>query len=1110
VSFFSVPHIYLAPDTGGTAGGIPPSAAPGAPAPKGVSPAVKSLEKQIQELSDTNKRIFRLLSKSLGTGIPGEDADKDAQPEALSESIGGALRESFDSIKDIFTFDDLFGGLAGGGEDLLGDFFGGGKSKEKAKEKPKLSDMMKMPAEHSLGYTLLYWKLDEIAGLLDGSKSKKEEQGKGIGGFFQGLLKGAVGLAVLAGAMLLFAGALLLFTKLEGSDWAKALLGIAMFALFVTGAVLVAKAVAKEEKTFLDFAKGVLLLTAAMILFGAAVFVMAWVLPYVIPAIPGMVLFGAFVLGAVVVSRLVGKNLKDFAQFGLGMILLTGALILFGAAVFVMNWINPYIDGALFGIGLFLAFVGITAILAKVVGSQLGSFTKFAIGTLLMIAGLVLFAGAIWLVNKMITLEQIGYAAIVALAMIGFVAVTAALGYAMAPLLPGLVVIAVGALALAVSMGLFALAIAITRGLGVNEIERASVVLEGSAILMAQAGILGYRSALAIPGLVLFSAAAVALSVGMIAFATAIKAVASAAQFVPIAIPALREMMRFLTNPRALRGRGDNMELVPGEDAGVLELLAFVGVGVLIKLGVFGTALIPFAEGMSRFADTIQKVAEVGDVVPAGLVGLGKMMKFLSNPDGALDDDGNPIGAGAPGVLQMLDAVSGVTLIKLGAFGLALLPFSESMIKFAEVIRLIANVGDAAAIHRAVIGTGNMMGLLVGGGPANIPQEQSVMGMMDHMSFIATVKLAAFGNALGPLMSSLLNFAEVIAKVATMEGQVDAATPSLEKMFIFLASMDPGKTSIAQLVGAIDRNVSRNLGAFGAALQPFSEGMLTFTEVVRRVVGLDSILDPALSSLSRMMEFLGRAGEIANNVGSGGFLGLGRSSMDKFKDAIQPFGEGTDSFIQIARRIADNQEAIGQSSDALTTMANMLVAAGAVVDRGGTPQRVGQFKNSLDLLGDGINRFTGQVGGTTPFVLDRIADALERIAQIQFGQMFTPFIQFMSHNNTLRETATQLERISEAITPKQPTTLDRISGAIGSLFNQGGSRTGLDTNQTAAYVASPGVDGSLQGYVAGIHNIMQRWDQNPIQLPNGVPGTNMMVIQSSGGGQRQPAFGSGF
>lgn len=1101
MSLFSTHQILYAPDDGGAAGGIPPSGAPGASAPKGVSPAVKSLEKHIQELSDTNKRIFKLLSKSLGVGAAEDDTDN--QTETLAKSFGDIFQESVtDPLKDIFNFDDLFGGLFGGGDEdsLLGGMFG--KSKERPKERPRLSDMMKMPAEHSLGYTLLYWKLDEIAGLLDpNSKSKKEEKGKGLGGFFQGLLKGAAGLALLAGSMMLFAGALLLFTKLEGSDWAKALAGIGMFALFVVGAVVVAKAVAKEEQTFFDFAKGVLALTASMILFGAAVFVMAWILPYVIEAIPGIALFGAFVAGAVFLANRVNQNTGNFVQFGLGVMVLTVGLALFAGAIFVTNWAGQYLVGAIPTLIAFAVFTLAMVGIASILGANLGQFALFAVGAVLLSVGLVAFGYALKITSDM---GQYIEGALPVLVTMGLVmGAVALLGLAAGNMIAGAIGILAGSVALLLGLMAFRATLEIANSIELDNMNHMWSVIGTLGAISAAVGAMGLVLLLALPGIALFGTAGAALALGMLGFRDAIVAVAEIGGISDAGLTGLSKIQRFLSNPDAL---DDDGNFRPGVTPGVIEIMRNVNGPTLLKLRLFGSSLEVFSSGMIAFARVIERVAEVSDKVDPALIGLERMMTFLSNPDGAMDEDGR-LNGGRPGVLQLLDGVNRRLVRRFRQFGRAMDPFFNSMLTFAQVIDTVSKVGDEATISLAIDSVGRMMGLLVGG--PGIPEGSDLVSIFEGMSYHVAPLLEAFGSALGPLMNALLSFAEVIDRVKSLTAEeIQDAGNNLGAMYLFL---NGNENSVVALLGGISSGDSRRIGRFGASLSPLSEGLSIFVGVINQVRDITATqVNDAIVNLDSMMAFLQRASTMAADVGGGKFLGLGSSNMEKFEEAITPFGSGVRSFISIARSIGSASESIQTSDVMLTTMVRMLTAAGAVVDRGGSPQQVGQFKTSLDLLGDGINRFTGQVEGTAPFVLDRIADALERIAEIQFGQMFVPFIQFMEHNEKLTETATQLERINEAITPRQPNTLDRISGAIGSIFNRGGERANLNDTETAEYVASPGVDGSMEGYVAGMYEILSRWDMSPIQLPTGEAGTNMMVLQSGAGAAQEPAFGGNF
>ena len=1111
---FSHQIVYAADD--GLPGGIPagPGNTGGQQGPRGVNPSGKKLENVLSELSESNRRLHSMLMKALGvSGAPQPAAGTENQ-EGQTKNLSDAITEGMlGPLKEVFSLEDLLGPIFG--EEGLGGLFD--RKDEKPKERPRLSDMMRLPGEHSLGYTFLYWKLDEIAGLLRGDgQDEREERGRGIGGFFQGLLRGAGAIALLAGAMVLFAGALLIFAQLEGSDWARALAGIGAFAVFVAGAVIVARYVSQFQAQFADFARGVLYLTAGMILFGAAVFVMAYIRPYIPDALRGIALFGLFVGGAAVAARIVGDNLGSFAQFGFGMILLTVGLGLFAGAIWLMNWAEPFIPGAIRGIGLFGIFSGLAVAAAYFLGSQIPALGTMAVGIMLLTAGLGLFAGTLWVIDNILTIGALT-TGIAVMGLMGlFVTAAGALGYLLIPLMPGIAVIAVGAVALSLGMVAFGGAIRSVQDIGEGEIDTATDALRGMIGVARVAGRLGIRLALALPGLAIVGTAGLMLAAGMTAFGMAIRATARVADDVPVAIPALQDMMRFLTNPNALTGSGDSLALVEGENAGVMEMMQFMGLRVIGRLAAFGLALTPFANGMTRFANTIQAVAEVGDVVPPAIESLHRMMLFLSNPNGAIGEDGRPVdGSALPGVLQLIDTVRGVVMVRLGLFGLALQPFSEGMLRFAEVIEQVARMGEPARIARAVEGLGNMVGFLIGGGPANVPTDESVVGMMEHMNVRVAVRLAAFGAAIGPLSSALLDFAQVVNFVAEMDDKVDRAIPGLRQMFDFLAG--PQDWSVASLVGTVDRRLSRNVGRFGAALEPFSSGMLTFTGVVDRVGALvgtgdsSSPLNRAIEGIRQMVTFLVEAGEAVEGVSSGGFLGLGRSNLERFGSALDPFAEGIGRFISLTQNMAGNEENVQSSHDMLNTMIQMLTSAGAVVGGPADPSNVRAFQTSLHLLGDGITRFDGQMRRTEVFVLDRVAAALERIAAVDFGTMFTPFIEFMNYNDQLRETATHLQTINEALTPREPTTLDRISGAIGGLFNRnrGGDRAEIDDTAVAAYVGAPATDGSTEGYVAGIFEIMSRWDRNPIQLPQGGD-TNMMVVQNARNGERQNAFGGAF
>lgn len=280
---------------------------------------------------------------------------------------------------------------------LLGGLSGSGL-KIKPKDKPTVADMLSLPVEHSMGYILLYNKLKDIQdGLKTGKNEGESKKTKGLAGVFSGLMEGVTGIALLAVALIAFAGAMVIFQAVE---WGPALLGLLSFGIFVAGMIGFAKWVGKSIDDFFQFGVSVAVLTTSLLIFAAGIFLMGIVYPYVLKAIPGVILFTAYVTAMGVVAKLTSGYRKDFFEFGMSIAALTASLMLFALGIFVMNKVQPYIPGAIDGVALFAGFVLAMGVVARIVGDNKKNFKEFGVGIAILTGSLILFAGAIFVMNK--------------------------------------------------------------------------------------------------------------------------------------------------------------------------------------------------------------------------------------------------------------------------------------------------------------------------------------------------------------------------------------------------------------------------------------------------------------------------------------------------------------------------------------------------------------------------------------------------------------------------------------------------------------------------------------------------------------------------------------
>jgi hypothetical protein len=329
-----------------------------------------------------------------------------------------------------------------------------------AKLRPLPNDLVKLDGKNSLGYLLLYWKLDEIQTLIDPKKTKKpkkEDEGgggglfggllKGLGGAFKSLSKGIPAIIAIAGALGIFALALVLFTKM---DMVKAFVGLALFTGFMIGMVTLSnyldkqKAITKFKNLgiasfFLAASLGIfaisLWITSAVIS-GQSIFGLAPINPGAV--LIGIALFAGFVFVMGLISNVAGKNTKNFQDLAKSMISLSVALGMFSISLSIMSmvmnsqdiivpFINLKIPGfnpwmAILGVGLFSAFVFVMSKVANQYGTkaQQAKFRDFTVTTLMMSGSLIAFSAAMW-VAGFIPLTSIGKGIIIAAGLAGFI-----------------------------------------------------------------------------------------------------------------------------------------------------------------------------------------------------------------------------------------------------------------------------------------------------------------------------------------------------------------------------------------------------------------------------------------------------------------------------------------------------------------------------------------------------------------------------------------------------------------------------------------------------------------------------------------------------------------
>ena len=330
------------------------------------------------------------------------------------------------------------------------------EDKKAANKKPKsisktitIDQVIQYNDSSAAAAVLLCNKLDALFG-----KDNKKEKGKGGDGGLEKILQaagaGAGALLIIAGSMLLFAGGAALFDKV---NWPAALAGVAFFAIFVAGVLAISIALKKEAKNLKQFAKNILMMTGALALFATTVWFMDEVNKNTDwgTVLKTLGLFVAFVAAVALIGKFLKQEEGSFKDFVIGTLLMVAGLIVFTGALLLISWVYEKIDFKAVAIvtGMFLAFVLAVALIANITNTQMAQFALFAVATALMIGALMLFTVAIK-VAASVDVKEILMSLLVVGTMVLFVAAFAGLGWALLAMAP--VIFPGLAIALAVSV----------------------------------------------------------------------------------------------------------------------------------------------------------------------------------------------------------------------------------------------------------------------------------------------------------------------------------------------------------------------------------------------------------------------------------------------------------------------------------------------------------------------------------------------------------------------------------------------------------------------------------------------------------------------------------
>lgn len=342
-------------------------------------------------------------------GVTDKEESLEKLVERLEQSLTDEMKEIIDAINgknkkgketknaaaNMFSEEDI--------EQLSGVVNGGTEEKITPPKSGKVApnDLSKIDQTAALGSLLIYYKLDEIKQALDpliakltkGGSVSKENTPNGNESIS---LANGEGLGAIINHLREFSKVAFMLA-LVPKKAAEA--GLNLFINFVETLNKVVKDVdVNEQKKFADT---LLTLTESVKRFAGICVLLAVTLPFILIAIPAMMLLKVVVRLAGEAGELAGNNAINFAILAVGAVVLSVAFILFGAAFVVMAAVLPKVPRAILGILAVLGVLAITLALGALMAYAIPILAIFPLVAILVAVGYMAMAAAILVLSNL-------------------------------------------------------------------------------------------------------------------------------------------------------------------------------------------------------------------------------------------------------------------------------------------------------------------------------------------------------------------------------------------------------------------------------------------------------------------------------------------------------------------------------------------------------------------------------------------------------------------------------------------------------------------------------------------------------------------------------------
>ena len=998
--------------------------------------------------------FYKTLTQILGYYESEEEDNVEAK--SLQESMA-------DSLSGILDFNDITAT-----ENKL--------DKKENKKKPKMNgqfnDLKELP--------FIYGTLGAV--LTNAINDKNKGEKKGISGFFKGIMEGIGGIASLGVALLAFAGATLLFNFV---DWGKAVIGMVAFTIFTLGMVTIAKNLSAEQKDLIKFAESSLIMSAALGTFAISLYIASALMSLksieigsiklpafdIGGAIAALILFNIFEKNMIKLAKKVGKDSGDFVNFAAGSLLMSAALVTFSVGLVIAsnifaNGINlggfaKYINGgadntvlkidpigAIAAVGTFLLFETGLAGVARIMGKEVGNFTKFALGSIVMSGALVAFAISLVVVSHLFTngvnidslnihLDPVDPN--MALLGVGtftvFMIAMAVLANASSSVLGPMAILGAVSILMSTSLILFAGAMAVVASVvsgdslevaGIKFQPPQGVVKNAFIGLASMAGFMVAFAGLGALFLVPFAGAALAAGI----------AIASGILISIAAATVLMSKAMMLAGLAITGGTaeiaGEKYNLAPYNEANVdkffnamehfIDRFKDMGDGLSKKsvkaIKMVNDAVMPIIKSMDKMLDVVIKAGKNYDDI----------MKIVDGDSNALDHLMDPVLYvilghnldGEGGLMYVANHMTkyGAKVLKL--VGEALVPITDAMLNMIDVVVKAAN--NKQSISELMSSEGGMqmiehlldpvIWMILG---TKLDGTGGLMWVAENMSKRSVKVLKMVAEAMVPLIDAMDKMLDVVVKAATLNSEdrtveelVSEAMYNIDLIMIGgngIKGFLPMFVDVAGKLGDTSKDAVEAI----SAMPPMVQALGDLVGIVAKAGELDpKKIQTGIFGLNAMTNFLENFIDTIGRIipgGVGGFfkrLGSG-DPIDKLKEAhkyLQPGGEFYVLFQDLAN-IAKTFDGEGFENLAKVSVVSSFTT--------GMLESSVNFKDIMSNISKGLKEFTN------PAPLDAITNSLQRLTTVQnIGNKFDPIYELANKQVALHSVASDLEKIANS------------------------------------------------------------------------------------------------